>query len=425
MVTAQAVVGRHAGELTVTALALGVAAALWRSFGLEWGAVALAAVVVGAAYSFATTEQSFRERERERRAAERAAADRAAIAAEERAARERAEMHRVAELACEFLLGTELWLDLDEWEVGAWKLAPATAAPPTKLSWSAAGILGRGREALIAARIDGWSEIASALHTQTATLANALQRELPGPPGSRRSELAGVYEAAEAAARSADAAASARRHVIELLGSGTVEEQDARLALGTQKAALFDALEQVRDRVVALDSIGDVERGIAQSINAHREAADRARSRQRDLHGLVARAAEQLLRDLAPAPEDLTASTVGRDDAGLRDVDADEDFRFDADVEAEALTRWCARLKVAPRAFWSVASDQVFEMDDRTRDLRTLVNSLDALALENAVCRLADDRRADRAQPYEYSDVTKAVEQLVKRVGELQDLELS
>lgn len=423
---------RHAWEFAIAVGLLVVGAVIWRFSSAEWGAAVLIAVGVGFLLSLAYTEQTFRERERPREIEDQARAARDAAERREHAAREDAEMRRIAGLANDPLLEAELWRDVDQWRKDYGTEVESTAP----LAWSVTAVLARGRPELEGARIDGWREIADALRSGARDLASAISQEFPGPIGKRRAELGGVYEAAGLAAGAADAVVAARERAIALQGSGTPDEQETMRGLRARRGALFDALEVLASRVVALDPSGDVGRVVADSMARHRAAAVTVRARHRELQAIAAAAAEQLLRDLAPGPEDLARSSLADANGTLRDVVGADAFALAADDEEEALVRWRSRVAPAQRAFMSPVEGRGYAMDDRTRHLWTRIHYDGVSELENAILRLEGDVHAQRGSPDNFveaipanvaasrDELRTAMRRLISRVDELRALEV-
>lgn len=221
---------------------------------------------------------------------------------------------------------------------------------------------------------------------------------------------------------SVGAAEAYERQRLDALSSGWQEQPIPAVAeLGevlVRVAQATDELFKIDDRLSA--------RAFAESFT---EAQAEAASVRGELQAAVAHAAQQLLKDAAPAPAALERSPLRRTEGGLREVALLSTFAFDGAIEIDALAEWRSRVNVAQAAFLAAVEGRGYEMHPRTHRAWTSTNDA-ARQLNNAIAALHSDLEHEpelpsvkpgdppplRAVDERRGDVLEKVRQLVERI---------
>jgi hypothetical protein len=418
-------VERHVGEIGLTAAGVVLSSVLLASF-RELGLVLLAAVLVGGPLSIAFTEQSFRTEQRRGREHERDEEQRGSD-----------EMRAIAVFAREILLDQTIWTDVEgvrdyaDGDVTVTRKRPPLPRPV----WSIAAIVARGQDALKPLEIRGWRTIAQLIRDHAAYLTTRIDQEFPGQPAERRKELATLFRAASTAVERAEYLSAACRRVRELAPDAARDEHDrAREAVVEGAHSFFGACEWVQGCVERLDDRPEVAESIAVAAAGHRAAAAKVLAAQREIQGVAAKAAEQVLRDAAPAAAYLARSSLHDPSASIRDIARATTFAFDGAEEEQALNDWKRRIGPAQRSFHLAVMDRGGEMTEPTLSMWRQIHNEGLSTLEQAIDRLEGDVRAWGTQPppgpsmvdriaenvrSRRDDLRRALTALVTRVDEL------
>lgn len=418
-------VDRHVGEIGLTAAGVVLSSLLLAPF-RELGLVLLAAVFVGGPLSIAFTEQAFHAEQHRAREHERAEEQRGLD-----------EIRAIAVFAREILLDQAIWIDVDgvrDYADGDVTVSRKRLALPRPV-WSIAAIVARGQDALRPLEIRGWGTIAQLIGDHAAYLTTRIDQEFPGQPAERRKELATLFRAVYKAVDGAESLSAACRRVRELAPDAAHDERDrAREAVDEGAHFFFGACEWVQGCIQRLDDRPEFAESIAAAAAEHRAAAAKVLAAQREIRDVAAKAAEQVLRDAAPAAGYLERSSLHGSSASIRDIARAASFAFDAAEEELALNDWKRRIAPAQRSFHLAVIDRGGEMTERTLSMWRLIHNEGLSALEQAIDRLEGDvhargtqpppgpSTADRISENERSrrdDLRTAVTTLVTRVDEL------